>query len=652
MGKTTCAAALGVTAAASGQRVLVMSTDPASSLANLFQLPRLRPRDADRPRAVRVPRGRLHVVEIDGPRALERWLAGRRETLERIALRGTWLDEEDVSRLLRLSLPGIDEIAALFEIVRAGRTGAYDLVVVDTAPTGHTLRMLATPETLLALARVFDHMQDKHRLLVATLRGGWTPDAEEALIGELARDGEELAALLRDPVRMHLDWVSLPEPMSVEETADAAARLGEAGIPLQGLVVNRVTPEPSGACARCEARRAFEQGAIGVLRDRIPGVPVATVSERDREPRDVRSLRGIGRELGDTTRVSAPSPRARPRSWHAALDGSPVRPSSAIVGRASLVLFGGKGGTGKTTCASAAAIHAALARPRQRVLLLSVDPAHSLSDVLGATVGDTVRALPGGPPNLFVRELDAPRQFALVRARYAAAIEALFDRLSRGASAIDATSDRIVMHDLIDLAPPGIDELVAVIDVLDALDDVRGGGYHVIVVDTAPTGHALRLLETPALVQEWVRALMSILLKYQAVVGMGPLGEILLKLSQGLGRMRERLTDRARTRFIAVTRPAALPRAETARLVARLRAMQIDVPAVIVNAAGRGTCVRCRAGSAAEHREIEALSRAIVQDPGRMSIVIAPEYVPPPQGRTRLREWARAWCVAAPAISS
>ena len=91
--------------------------------------------------------------------------------IEQIALRGTWLDQEDVARLLRLSLPGIDELAALLEIARAGRSRRFDLIVVDTAPTGHTLRMLAMPETLGGLARVFHRMQAKHRVLVEALKG-------------------------------------------------------------------------------------------------------------------------------------------------------------------------------------------------------------------------------------------------------------------------------------------------------------------------------------------------------------------------------------------------------------------------------------------------------------------------------------------------
>jgi arsenite-transporting ATPase len=194
--------------ARNGTPTLLISTDPAPSLADALRIP-LSPR----PRKVPLRKGVLHAVEIDAPRALERWLASRRATLEQIALRGTWLDQDDVSRLLRLSLPGIDELAALLEIARAGRDSRAGLVVIDTAPTGHTLRMLEMPKLLRDVTGVFDRMQEKHRLIVETLRGGYRPEPADALIEEIDREGRDLAAMLRDPAVARLSWVTLPEPM-------------------------------------------------------------------------------------------------------------------------------------------------------------------------------------------------------------------------------------------------------------------------------------------------------------------------------------------------------------------------------------------------------------------------------------------------------
>lgn len=639
MGKTTIASVLGVRAAADGQRVLVISTDPAPSLGDVFGRP-----IGGSPRTIPVRRGVLHAVEVDSARVLERWLSRRRDSLERVAVRGTWLDRDDVAGLLRLSLPGIDEIAALFEIARLGRSGRYDAIVVDTAPTGHTLRMLAMPDTLSAIASAFESMQGKHRALVGALRGRWEPDADDELIADMERDARDLRTLLRDASRVGMSWLTLPEPMAVAETADAVHHLIEQHIPVPRIIINRVTPPPSRPCGWCDARRTFENRAIAAVRAAFPRAPLAVVAARDREPRGVRALAAIGSDL-DSSAPARARPGSRARAWRGVV---PRQHADVLAHLASsgtrLVMFGGKGGVGKTTCAAAAAIELAHRSPARRVLLLSTDPAHSLADVLGEPLSDSPRRLRRGPRNLTVRELDAAQGYRQVRDRYAAAIDAVFDRLSRG-STVDASFDRRVMQDLIELAPPGVDELAAVIDVTDALGATDGTGrYDLIVMDTAPSGHALRLLEMPAVVQDWAKSLMAILLKYRALGGLGELGPLLLTLSKGLGRLRQLLTDPAQTMFVAVTRPARLPRAETTRVIRRLAAMRIPVPLVVVNAVGRGTCARCRRASDGEAREIAAIDRAVRgSGAAERSLAIAPGVLPPPHGAAALRAWVRTW---------
>ena len=614
----------------------MISTDPAPSLGDAFN------RDLTRtPRRIPLRRGVLYAVEIDAAQALERWLAARRDAFERIALRGTWLDREDVSRLLRLSLPGIDELAALIEITRLAGAGRYDRIVVDTAPTGHTLRMLMMPELMRAIASVFDRMQAKHRILVEALRGAWAPDPDDRLIEEIDRDGRDLQALLRDPALVHMSWVTLPESMAVEETADAAEALSTAGIPLRDVIVNHLTPPPGRRCSWCDGRRRLERRAVSALRTRVRGIPLIGVRARTTEPRDVRALADIGKEMASTTGAVTGRSSGAAITWRAQLpqhDGNVLSGISAD--RTRLMLFGGKGGVGKTTCAAAAALALATAAPERRVLLLSTDPAHSLADAFGTRLTDSPAAVRSGPPNLLARELDAAQKFRQVRTRYAAAIDSLFDRLTRdrsGTVGVDAGQDRQVMHALIDLAPPGIDELAAIIDVTDAVDS---GTTDLIVMDTAPSGHALRLLEMPSLVQDWVKALMSILLKYQPVVGVGELGAVLLQLSQGLGRLRALLGDAERTSFVVVTRAAALPRAETARLRRRLEQLHVHVPLVIVNAVGRGTCERCRAAARMQQLEVNRLARDL---PRTTPVGLAPAEMPPPHGVRALVRWQRAW---------
>jgi arsenite-transporting ATPase len=615
----------------------VISTDPAPSLGDAFN------RDLSRtPRRIPLRRGVLYAVEIDAAQALERWLAPRRDGFERIALHGTWLDREDVSRLLRLSLPGIDELAALIEMTRLASLGRYDRIVVDTAPTGHTLRMLMMPESLRAIGSVFDRMQAKHRIMVEALRGAWAPDRDDRLIEEIDRDGRDLHALLRDPALVHMSWVTLPESMAVEETADAAEALSAAGIPLRDVIVNQLTPPPGRRCGWCDGRRILERRAVAALRLRVRGIPLIGVRARITEPRDIHALADIGTEIGSKAGAVTGRSSGAMRPWRAQ---EPLPRDRDVLSRISadrtrLILFGGKGGVGKTTCAAAAALALAAAAPGRRVLLLSTDPAHSLADAFGTRLTDSPAPVRNGPPNLLVRELDAGRKFRQVRTRYAAAIDALFDRLTRdrsGTVGVDAGQDRQVMHALIDLAPPGIDELAAVIDVTDAVDS---GTTDLVVMDTAPSGHALRLLEMPLLVQGWVKALMSILLKYQPVIGVGELGAVLLQLSRGLGRLRALLVDAERTSFVVVTRAAVLPGAETARLRRRLERLHVHVPFVVVNAVGRGTCRRCRAAARLQQLEVDRLARDLSPT---TPVALAPAELPPPHGVRALVRWQRAW---------
>lgn len=630
VGKTTCAAALALASARAGLRTLLISTDPAPSLADALNVPL-----GTTPRRVRAGLS-LHAMELDAPRTFRRWMASRRAGLEKIATEGTLLDREDVSALLDLSLPGIDEVAGLLEIAALADKGTYDKIVVDTAPTGHTLRLLAMPDVLARVAGVFDAMHAKHRAVVTALRGGWQPDAGEALIGELSESADRMHALLRDPDRTAAWWVTLPEPMAVAEALDGIAALQESGLTVGNVIVNRMTAAPPTRCARCDARRRFESAAVRALTRQLPDIPVRYADARPREPRGLRALAAIAGELERARELRAV--RASTGTWRARIAGGPEANLESLFGStARLMLFGGKGGVGKTTSAVATAL--ALAE-RRRVLLVSTDPAHSVGDALGVEVGDDPRPVPGTRGRLQVREIDAPARFAEVRERYRAAVDAVFARLARGGP-LDATYDRRVLSALLELAPPGLDEVVAVADVADLV--ASPGSADLVVLDLAPSGHALRLLETPAVLQQWTRALMVILLKYRALVGLGDTATLLLDLSKRLGTLRELLRDSTRTVFVEVTRAAALPRLETERTLTRIKRMGVPVGAVLVNAVGRGTCSRCRQDATTEAKELTAA--AAIARAAAAPLLVSGEVVPPPSGATGLRAWARTWRV-------
>src|SRR5205085_7677944 len=103
-------------------------------------------------------RARLVAYEMDGGAAFEKVKSEHHATLETIADRGTLLDESDINELLNLSLPGMDEVMALFELSELDRAGRYGRVVIDTAPSGHTSRLLQLPELFSRMVTALDRM--------------------------------------------------------------------------------------------------------------------------------------------------------------------------------------------------------------------------------------------------------------------------------------------------------------------------------------------------------------------------------------------------------------------------------------------------------------------------------------------------------------
>lgn len=634
VGKTTCAAGLSLVHAARGMRVLAASTDPAASLGDALDEPL-----SGRPRVVSGTRARLEAVEIDARAAMRRWLRRRKTTLTRIALRGTWLDEGDVAAILGQTLPGLDELAALFEILRLVRCARYDVIVLDTAPTGHTLRLLELPQTLGTLADLFDRMQARHRAVVEALCGRWTDDPADALVADLQRDARELRALLRDPERADVSWTTLAEPMAVAESEDGIRALRRIGIAVERVIVNRLTPPPPERCGWCDRRRVQERRSLAELeralrRALADGHAPSLVSlpATDAEPIGVRALR----RLGEMLERSASSPRITGGT-------APGRPTTAsVTGPACtalvrpgvrLLFFGGKGGVGKTTCAAAVALDLAERKARGDVLLLSTDPAHSLADALSTGVSDVPKRLPVGPRALLVRELDARSALQRVQRQITEALAQLV--AARSAPGDEAQA----LLDLVGLAPPGLDEIAAILEVVDLLEAPGRTGLDLVVIDTAPTGHALRLLEMPDVLQRWVHTFMRIVLKYETVIGTGALGPPLLRLARGLRRLRAILADPGLTQFVIVTRAARLPRAETARLARSLARLRVPIGAAIVNAAGGGSCSRCRRAAAQEKREIVALA-----DDLRLPVwALAPSTAPGPRGPRTLRLWQQTW---------
>ena len=251
--------------------------------------------------------------------------------------------------------------------------------------------------------------------------------------------------------------------------------------------------------------------------------------------------------------------------------------------RRGVVFFGGKGGVGKTTCAAAFALRAA--GSGRRTLLVSTDPAHSTGDVLATNLGPDERSV---GPNLAALEIDATRE-----------AEAYVERVRGQLGRVTPPHLRAEMERQIELArvSPGAEE-AAVFDRMAELVDAVGERYDLVVFDTAPTGHTLRLLTLPELLQAWVDGLLERRRNVERLsemwrrmtVGRGaderpedPIEAVLLERRRTFYRVRRLLLDERRSAFVFVLVPERLPILETGRAIEVLRRHQVPVAGVIVN---------------------------------------------------------------------
>src|SRR5690242_10848074 len=243
-----------------------------------------------------------------------------------------------------------------------------------------------------------------------------------------------------------------------------------------------------------------------------------------------------------------------------------------------IVIFGGKGGVGKTTAAAAFALAFARANPKQKVLVFSTDPAHSLADSFDEEIGESKHGI-AGVENLDGMEIDPGKWFEELKTRYRAWTDELFASLS-GGSRMEIKFDREAMRELVELTPPGIDEIAALGTISELLDENR---YDSIILDTAPTGHLIRFLELPEVALSWIRTFMKLLLKYQNVVRATEVAEELVTLSKSIKRVLALLTDPETCEFVGVAIPERMSLEETIDLAKALDKLEVPLRKLLIN---------------------------------------------------------------------
>ncbi|WP_028929387.1 ArsA family ATPase [Pseudonocardia asaccharolytica] len=315
VGKTTLASATAARLARSGRKTLVVSTDPAHSLGDALEAEL-----DDEPRELGGEARGLFAAHID-TRVLLGGAWGRLQGHLRVLLAGAGVDDLVADELT--VLPGVEELLALTEVRRLAETGPWEVVVVDCGPTAETLRLLGLPEALSSyLERLFPAHRRAVRGLLAGLAGKREATESAARFDRAidALDGlaEQLAglrALLADPGRTSIRLVLTPERVVAAETRRMLTAFALHGLRVDGLVANRIVPDPPpslrGPAARwLRERHAEQQTVLAELVELCDGGPtLRTADYAAAEPTGVRALLELARSVyGDDDPVAAGHP--------------------------------------------------------------------------------------------------------------------------------------------------------------------------------------------------------------------------------------------------------------------------------------------------------------------------------------------------------
>jgi len=294
VGKTTCSSAFALAASRRGRRVLLVSTDPAHSTSDIFER-RIGPDE-------RQIEAGLSALEIDADREASRYVADVKRDIERMFAPAV-VRQANRQIDLAAASPGLAEVALLDRMIDVivSRESSSDLIVFDTAPTGHTLQLLRMPEAMDAWIQALI----KHRRAVLEIDHGHEEEDEPALpsadpvLTALERRHERIALLRRtvlDRGRTSFVLVAIPERLAIEETVRAAELLGATGIDVAALIVNRVLPdEVEGEFFR--SRKAQEAQYLQEISQRFARTPRVHVRQLPRDVYGLAALKAISDQL-------------------------------------------------------------------------------------------------------------------------------------------------------------------------------------------------------------------------------------------------------------------------------------------------------------------------------------------------------------------
>lgn len=461
VGKTTMACASAIHYATEGKKTLIVTTDPASNLADVFEqgighkITHIKDMD------------NLHAMEIDPDEAT-------REYKERIIGPFREIMPDDVIASLEENLSGscTTEMASFDRFIDFMEGDEYDVIVFDTAPTGHTIRLLELPV-------------DWSKHIEESAQGsGQTCLGPVQSIQDSKDKYDRATSLLKDPDRTDFIFVMRPEELSLYETIRASKELETIGIKSGEIIINGILPEE--VCEIEFFRKKYEaQQRVIMDIEREISKPKRYMHLRDSEVKGIDSLSDVAEELFKK-RVRDQRPGVRKQITEDSIqkiEKSILPLKKSDIDKLLLpqngtkaIFFTGKGGVGKTTISCVTAVHTA--QKGFKTLIVTTDPAAHIGEVFDEKINDEPTKI---TENLFAAMIDQEKAFTEYK-----------DRILEDARGKYSEDMIAAMGE--ELNSPCIEEMAAFDKFIRFIES---SAYDVIVFDTAPTGHTLRLLDLP-----------------------------------------------------------------------------------------------------------------------------------------------------------
>jgi len=591
-GKTTssCATAMYLARTYPEKRFLVASSDPAHSIGDSLDCPvssSITPvREVDN----------LFAIEMDSQALLENFKKRYKFSIENFSNMSFSTDQIDIRDFLQFKLPGMQEMAILLEIVNLLKFGIfrpfkYDLVIWDTAPTGHTLRLLELPDKVLKWIDVFETSFLRYnRVAIGAATIGFkipgnTPPRGNVrtFLDTLSKDMEKIKTILRDEEMCEFVPVTIPEELSIAETGRLLTLLGEEGVPVRNVIVNHVQDE--GKCVFCSNRKRGQEGYLGELEEEFSSYNLVKLPLFPNEVRGEKRLLWLGEFLSGNGSQYLPS-QSTLEPLRDKSDFQPGKLREIFDKDLQFIIFGGKGGVGKTTVSATTAVAVARHNPDKKILVFSTDPAHSLSDSFATPIGDTVTSIET-EGNLYALEIDGAGLYQDFRKEYKANVEDAFEKWQHSYLASGRKwkldFDEKVMIEFVDTYPPGLEEVLALEKIMEF---IKNRDFDIYIFDTAPTGHLIELLKFPELVRQWLRVTYRAILKYHREVPIDNIEVVAKKIllsQETVQKLNTLIKNSQKSEFIAVTIPEAMGILETEDLLVSMRNIGIPCSHVVIN---------------------------------------------------------------------